>query len=205
VGDLEKVPENFEPKDCYEKIYDWYKKSGKKILKDIQEPRKYERTSLKLIKKLPTPGIVTEPDMDFIFREVISGLFEWGYHKKDNAGIKMAAYAHHALKKSTVKDFMMKSSNRVLKNPNSIKVRSLVLINMLKLEKRFHYQKSHDPRLKLISPQKLVQDAARKSKIYTAPNQRLPHMGCPCQREFGSAQNAERNYTDSNAQPSNHS
>jgi hypothetical protein len=54
---------------------------------------------------LPPPSEATQTDMDFIFGEVISGLMEWSYGEEDENGIKIAEYAHLALKKQYIKGF----------------------------------------------------------------------------------------------------
>jgi len=97
-GDLEKVPENFSIKDCYERIYRWHMSDGlDRILKGRKVDRDYFASYAMLRFRLPPPGSVSQEDMDFIFREVLMGLMEWSYHEEDEFGIKMAAYAEFAI------------------------------------------------------------------------------------------------------------
>ncbi len=96
--DLLKVPKNLSIRDCYERIYDWHKKNGKNfILKRPFLDEKYKNAYLKLIDCLPDPENATISDMNFLFGESIFMLMEWCYHEPDIHGIKLAAYAHHAV------------------------------------------------------------------------------------------------------------
>lgn len=105
-GDLEKVPREMSTKECYERIYDWHKKYGKKRVKEkYGRDDAYSRAYLDLIGKLPPPAKATQADMDFIFGEVISMLMEWSYHEEDEHGVKIAAYAHFALNKKYANGF----------------------------------------------------------------------------------------------------
>lgn len=98
--DLEKVPEKFTVKDCYQKIYKWHKKFGKKRLQEIYKREDaYSKTYLALLEKLPPPEEVSSSCQDFIFAQVIYMLMEWSYHEKDENDIKMGAYAHFAANK----------------------------------------------------------------------------------------------------------
>lgn len=99
-GDLKKVPSSMEVRDCYKRIYEWHKNSGKKrIDSKIKTDDEYGKTYLSLLKEIPAPENASTGDMDFIFCQVISSYMEWSYHEPDNFGIKNAAYAHHALQK----------------------------------------------------------------------------------------------------------
>jgi len=105
-GDLEKVPENFSVRDCYERIYRWHMKYG---LDEILKPDSIGRRvnaedllayrNLRLALAMFSPDTASQEDMDFIFREVLKGLMEWSYHREDEFGIKMGAYAHFAINK----------------------------------------------------------------------------------------------------------
>lgn len=98
--DLEKVPKGMSVKECYERIYDWQKKYGKRRVNEKYSRKDaYSKAYLYLVDKLPLPNKAVQEDMDFIFGEVISGLMECSYHEKDKHGIKIAAYAHFALNK----------------------------------------------------------------------------------------------------------
>ncbi len=43
---------------------------------------------------MPAPDIVSIEEMQNTFRETIMNRLEWSYHKEDQYGIKIAAYAH---------------------------------------------------------------------------------------------------------------
>ena len=97
-GDLEKVPSHLTLRDLYERIYDWHRKN----LQTVNEAVKDEQSNLaylELVRHLPAPSKATEDDIALVCREVIVGLMEWAYHKKDKYDIKTAAYAHFALKR----------------------------------------------------------------------------------------------------------
>jgi len=105
-GDLEKIPKEMSAKECYERIYNWHKKHGKRRVKEkYGREDAYSRAYLNLVDALPSPNEATEEDMDFIFGEVISMLMEWSYHEEDEYGIKIGAYAHFALNKKYAKGF----------------------------------------------------------------------------------------------------
>ncbi len=105
-GDLEKVPQGMNVKDCYERIYNWHKKHGKRRVREkYGRDDAYSRAYLDLIDALPPPNRAAQEDMDFVFGEVISMLMEWSYHEEDEHGIKIAAYAHFALNKQYANGF----------------------------------------------------------------------------------------------------
>jgi hypothetical protein len=104
-GDLEKVPENFSIKECYERIYKWHMSLGLERISERDGIRRLDeeyilayRNLIRALAQFP-PDIASQEDTDFIFREVIMGLMEWSYHKEDEFGIKMGAYAHFAINK----------------------------------------------------------------------------------------------------------
>lgn len=97
---LSLVPQSMDIKDCYERIYTWHKKNGrKKIIEKENLESSYSKKYLALLDKLPLPKSITREDMDYIFSQVIWGDLEWAYHEKDSFGIKLAAYAHYAINK----------------------------------------------------------------------------------------------------------
>jgi len=105
-GDLEKVPENLSVRDCYERIYRWHMKYGlDEVLKPDSIGRRVNAEDLLAYRDLWgyfhgfNPGVASQQDMDLIFMEVITGLLEWSYHREDEFGIKMAAYAQFAINK----------------------------------------------------------------------------------------------------------
>jgi len=104
-GDLEKIPDNFRIEECYERIYKWHMSYGLERISERDGIRRLDEEyilayrNLRLALAQFPPGIASQEDMDFIFREVIMGLMEWSYHKEDELGIKMGAYAHFALNK----------------------------------------------------------------------------------------------------------
>ena len=122
-GDLRKVPKGMSVKECYERIYNWHKKHGKRRVKEkLGREDEYVRAYLDLVDALPSPNKATQEDMDFVFGEVISNLMEWSYHEEDEYGIKIAAYAHFALNKQYPEGFKdeqfwksRKSSNLFIK------------------------------------------------------------------------------------------
>ncbi|MBP7795955.1 MAG: hypothetical protein KA059_04175 [Elusimicrobiales bacterium] len=104
--DIEKVPKGMSVKQCYERIYDWHKKYGKKRVKEkYGRDDAYSRAYLDLVTAIPPASKATQEDMDFVFGEVISMLMEWSYHEEDENRIKIAAYAHFALNKQYAKGF----------------------------------------------------------------------------------------------------
>ena len=104
-GDLEKILDNFSIKECYERIYKWHMSYGLERILERNELRRLDEKDilayryLRFTLALFPPDNVSQEDMDFIFREVIMGLMEWSYHKEDEFGIKMGAYAHFAINK----------------------------------------------------------------------------------------------------------
>lgn len=105
-GDLEEVPKGMSVKECYERIYNWHKKYGKRRVKEkYGRDDAYSRAYLDLVDALPSANKAPQEDMDFVFGEVISMLMEWSYHEEDEYGIKIAAYAHFALNKQYANGF----------------------------------------------------------------------------------------------------
>lgn len=99
-GDLEKIPKEMSVKECYERIYNWHKKYGKRRVNEkYGQHDAYSKAYLDLVDALPPPNEATQEDINFVFGEVISMLMEWSYHEEDEYGIKIAAYAHFALNK----------------------------------------------------------------------------------------------------------
>jgi len=99
-GDLEKVPKGLSPEEYYGRIYDWHKKNQRNIFAKLSKRNKEDPYILcyqELMEVLPQPKSVTNEDIAFVCREVISGLMEWAYHEKDAYGVKTAAYAHYVL------------------------------------------------------------------------------------------------------------
>lgn len=105
-GDLEKVPKEMSVKECYERIYNWHKKYGKrKVKKRYERDNAYDKAYLGLVDVLPSANKASEEDMNFVFDNVISMLMEWSYHEEDEYGIKIAAYAHFAANKQYANGF----------------------------------------------------------------------------------------------------
>jgi len=97
---LEAVPEIFEVRDCYRRIYEWHVKHGReKIKAGYGREDIYSETYLELLDALPSPGKATAEDMAFIFGEVLGTLMEWADREEDDYGIKTGAYAQFALNK----------------------------------------------------------------------------------------------------------
>ena len=87
-GDLEKVPENFSVRDCYERIYRWHMKYGlDRALKPDEIGRRISVEDFLAYRNLRkalamfSPDTASQEDMDLIFREVLMGLMEWSYHR----------------------------------------------------------------------------------------------------------------------------
>ena len=98
--DLEKVPKRLSLKEYYARIFNWHKKNECDIFVKMSNRRRddpYIRCYLDLIGVLPQPKSATPKDIAFVCREVIAGLMEWAYHRKDDSGVKTAAYAHYVL------------------------------------------------------------------------------------------------------------
>jgi hypothetical protein len=98
-GDQDNVPPELIARDCYERIWAWHRTSGEdEAQKQGLAPDHMEKY-LAILVELPPDSDATFEDMDFLFREVLNGTFEWSYHQEDSHGIKMAAYAFHAIDK----------------------------------------------------------------------------------------------------------
>lgn len=83
--------------DAYAAILTWYR-SNVQAMKQIYDRRdKYSKLSKRLIGALPDPAEAADDDTKFVAREVLTGLLEWGYHQRDNAGVPMHMYARHIL------------------------------------------------------------------------------------------------------------
>lgn len=97
-GDLEKVPVTFTVEQCYARIVHGLKSKGKVYLQEeISKGSTWLRRPLEGIAHLPALRKATMHDIDFVCHMIICGGLEWAYHRADEYGIKMAAYAHHAL------------------------------------------------------------------------------------------------------------
>jgi len=98
-GDQEKVPPELTATDCYERIWLWHRANGAEKATKRQLSSNNMRQYLALLPELPTDSDAEPEDIDFLFREVLNGTFEWSYHEEDSRGIKMAAYAFHGVEK----------------------------------------------------------------------------------------------------------
>jgi len=99
LGDLEKVPSDMTVQECYERIYNWFKKYGEIRIKYKHLSNKYLIASLDLIIALPSPAEATIDDMNFVFGEIIKGLLSKYFDEEDEYGIKIGAYAEFAIGK----------------------------------------------------------------------------------------------------------
>ena len=99
LGDLEKVPSDMTVQECYERIYNWFKKYFEIRIKYKDLPNEHVIASSDLIIALPSPAEATIDDMNFVFGEIKSNLLEWPFHEEDDYGIKIAAYAEFAIGK----------------------------------------------------------------------------------------------------------
>lgn len=100
LEDIAKVPANLTFKQCYQRIYNWHKQNGQKTLFSLRDPDEiYCQRYQQLMKLLPSTRRATKEDIAYIFQQVIMRFMEWSYHKEDEYGIKIAAYAHHGISK----------------------------------------------------------------------------------------------------------
>ena len=99
LGDQEKVPDDLTARDCYERIWEWHRAHGETIAPERLDGPALDRY-LAILPKLPTEQDASEDDLAFLVNEVLTGTFEWSYHEDDGHGIKMAAYAFHAVDKA---------------------------------------------------------------------------------------------------------
>jgi hypothetical protein len=106
--DLRKIPMSMSIEECYERIYNWHKTQGQVEISEYKKnginanPRYmagYLEKYLNLVKAIPEPKIATIDDMNYIFGSVTYSLMEWAFHKKDERGIEMYAYAKFAILK----------------------------------------------------------------------------------------------------------
>lgn len=80
--------------EAYVQIVAWYRSiAAFQRLQRFDDPAPNKA----LINALPAPDIVSRVELKAIFREVISGKMEFGYHEHDGQ-FKMAAYAFAGLK-----------------------------------------------------------------------------------------------------------
>ena len=99
LRDLVKVPSDMTVQECYERIYNWFKKYFEIRIKYKDLPNEHVIASSDLIIALPSPAEATIDDMNFVFGEIKSNLLEWPFHEEDDYGIKIAAYAEFAIGK----------------------------------------------------------------------------------------------------------
>ena len=106
-GDIEKIDDNLTRLDCYERIYNWFTKTGISILeneiisskKNLQDPGQEDVNvkglifNCELLKHLPSPKNISNMELDYITIQCIYGKLEWAFHKEDDFNIKIAAYA----------------------------------------------------------------------------------------------------------------
>lgn len=97
-SDQEKVPPDLSARDCYERILSWHETNGEAAARKANLRSDHLATYLAILPELPTVQDATLEDMAFLFREVLVGTFEWSYQIEDDHGIKLAAYAFHAVK-----------------------------------------------------------------------------------------------------------
>jgi len=119
LGDLEKVPSDMTVQECYERIYNWFKKYGEIRIKYKHLSNKYLIASLDLLNAIPSPAEATIDDMNFVFGEIKSSLLEWPFHEEDDYGIKIAAYAEFAIGKQFGTPLEVDKSNEFNKSRES--------------------------------------------------------------------------------------
>ena len=89
-------PERLSIRECYKRIYDWYKEYGKAKVKERRLSDAYEKAYQNFVDVIPPPQEATQGDMDFVFGEVLGMLMEWAYTEKDEYNIMMSEYAKSA-------------------------------------------------------------------------------------------------------------
>lgn len=98
LEDIAKVPTDLTFKQCYQRIYDWHKKIGQKMILSLRDPNdKYYQRYQQLMKLLPSPHKASTEDIAYVFMQVQMSLIEWSFQKEDEYGIKIVAYAYHGL------------------------------------------------------------------------------------------------------------
>jgi hypothetical protein len=98
-SDQEKVPPDLSARDCYERIWGWHRTHGADEAQKVMLAPDHMNLYLAILPELPTVQDALSEDMDFLFKEVLNGSFEWSYQIEDDHGVKMAAYAFHAVDK----------------------------------------------------------------------------------------------------------
>lgn len=96
--DLNKLPIDITPRECYKRIYQWHKMYGTEKIQTKKVSPEYKNAYLQFLDRIPDPTNASKDDMNLVFDEVITMLLEWSYIEIDEYGIKIAAYAHRALK-----------------------------------------------------------------------------------------------------------
>ncbi|MFH1248766.1 MAG: hypothetical protein V1660_01295 [archaeon] len=100
AGDLEMIPEDLTIEDCYESVHNWHRKNWKTAIREQSETdQKSLMEYLSYFDSLKPVMSANKEDMKRLFNEIISGLMQWSYHKKDKYNIKLGAYAEFALQK----------------------------------------------------------------------------------------------------------
>ena len=120
LGYLEKVPCDMTVQECYERIYNWFKKYGEiriKLKYKCDDP--FIIASSNLIDALPSPAEATIDDMNFVFGEIKSHLLENSFHEEDEYGIKIGAYAEFAIGKQFGTPLVGDKSNKFNKSRES--------------------------------------------------------------------------------------
>jgi hypothetical protein len=91
-----KVPKGLPIREYYKRIYEWYMKNKDKILNICKDPDSpYVSCYLELLNLLPDPSNASLEDIVLVCMEVMVGLMEWSYHKTDENGVKLGAYAEY--------------------------------------------------------------------------------------------------------------
>lgn len=94
LADNDQIPTDISMAQAYSRIRDWYQNNvGVIHSRGIQ--RDYARRSTALIVDLPPADKTSDLEKRAVFREVMAGLLEWGYHESDGE-FKMAAYVRGA-------------------------------------------------------------------------------------------------------------
>jgi hypothetical protein len=96
LEDQEKVPADLTARDSYERIWEWHRAHGETVASERLDGPALDRY-LAILPELPTVQDASDEDLAFLLHEVLTGTFEWSYHEEDGQGIKIAAYAFHAV------------------------------------------------------------------------------------------------------------
>jgi len=82
-------PTGLSERERYRKIWTWYRGNASKLASRTDD---YAKRSSDYVRQLADPASATPAQIADAFKQVQTGLLEWGYHESDGQ-YKMAAYA----------------------------------------------------------------------------------------------------------------